>query len=623
MLLRLIASKWLQEENPGIRRVREGEFSEEQWTLYNQQGYNVYFLPNAPSTYAPGTTVEGSHIDTFSNIFVDFDVKSGTEKGLFLETLRSLAPPPTAVVDSGNGIHVYWSVSDLDAMSYLRLSRRMMRLLKTDEAVGQIYQLMRLPGSINVKDKAFPKSCNIIESTNSVYTCEELDSALPPITQADEQHCQQHYSRTYSIGNDDVKVNDIIPAKFSKLIRDSAEAKEIWSGNVEDRSKADFRLGHLMFAAGFTKEEAMSVLVNSPKALSRTPTHRIGYAENIVNKIWTFEEPSVSQDLDLSESVEDILSRNDDEELKGRRFPCHKFFDGTAHGFRLGQVVGLCAGVGVGKTTIALNLFKGFVEHNPDYVHMFVSLEQPGREIAGRWKAMCGEDTRLHKKVHILSNYNADGTYRNLSLHDIQDYVLSFQKRTGLKVGCVCIDHIGVLKKETRNGENQGLMEICQEMKSFAISTDTLLVMQSQTSREKAGIGDLELNKDCAYGTTAFESYLDYLIAAWQPLKRCYDNPACPPVTAYKFCKIRFKTKGKDSLMEDMSYRLIFIPASETFREFTQADEDGFKYFANQALALRKKDRQKDLVTYTSIKTKGHDVGKSDSNSDTSGAKLT
>ena len=617
MILRCILPKWLQQEQPALPAVVEGDFTDAQWQELNAKGYNIYFLPNAPSKYESGINVTGSQIDTFRNVYVDMDVKDGRykDKDSFLEVVGSLGIPPSAVVDSGNGVHVYWEVSDLDAMSYLRLSRRFMRLLKTDEAVGQIFQLMRMPGSLNTKEKGNYKECTLLHSEDVVYTCDDLDRKLPPISHQDEEYCKQHYAKTYKITNDNVKVDDVLPVKFAKLLRDNAEVKDIWSGRVDDRSKGDWRLGHILLASGFTKAEAMSVLVNSAKALSRAPVHRVGYAENIINKIFTFESGISSEDL--SESVEDILSKNDDESLKGKRFPCHKFFDGTHHGFRLGQVIGLCAGVGVGKTAVALNMFKGFVMYNHDYVHMFVSLEQPGREIAERWKKMCGDDASLHKKVHILSNYNADGTYRNLSLHDIQDYILDFQKRTNSKVGCVCIDHIGVLKKETRNGENQGLMDVCADMKSFAIATNTLLIMQSQTNREKAGIGDLELNKDCAYGTQHFESYVDFLMAVWQPVKRCYDDPACPAVTAYKFCKIRFKTKQKDTILEDMCYRLIFDGNTETFREFIQADEEKFKFFANMALNLRKKDRKTDLVTYTTIE---REDGKPSSNQNVGGA---
>ncbi len=474
-----------------------------------------------------------------------------------------------------------------------------------DEAVATLYQLMREPGTLNTKGKGAYVECVQLYGEDVQYTCEEFNKLLPPITTEDEAYCQEHYNRTHNIDQDNTAISEELPPKFGRLIRDNTEAKELWTGNTDDRSKSDYRLGHIMFASGFTKDEALSVLVNSAKALQRAPTHRNNYAINIVDKIWTFELAGEKEGL--SQSVLDILSRGDHEYLKGRRFPCYQFFDGSEHGFRLTQVIGLCAGVGVGKTAIALNLFKGFVEQNPDYIHMFISLEQPGREIALRWSKMCGNNTTLHKKVHVLSNYNEDGSYRNLSLTEIQDYILNFQKETGAKVGCVCLDHIGVLRQENKAGEYQGLRDICAQMKSFAVATQTLFVVQSQTNREKAGVGDLELFKDAAYGTQSFESFVDFMLVAWQPLKRCYDHIACPRVTAYKFAKVRAKSKN-DVLIEDQCYRLFFEQDTETLRPMTQDEEVSFDYFAKLAVNLRKKDRKTDLVTYVS--TNREDYGK-------------
>lgn len=352
-----------------------------------------------------------------------------------------------------------------------------------------------------------------------------------------------------------------------------------------------------MFAAGFTKTEAASVLVNSAKALERAPVHRASYATNIIDKIWTFEmQPESGKSL--SQSVKDILQKGGDN-LKGTAFRCHKRIDNTEHGFRLGQVIGLVAGSGVGKTTFSLNLFRWFIEQNPDYHHFFVSLEQPANEIADRWNTVSQGDTSLNDKVHIISNYDDDGSFRHLSFHEIQDYLEKFQKETGKKAGCIVIDHIGALKKKGSNDENQDLMTICHTMKAFAIQTNTLLVMQSQTSREKAGIGDLELNKDAAYGTTTFEWYVDHLITIWQPLKRCHSEDGCPMVTAFKFCKIRHKNK-KDVIKEDVCYFFYFDSETEQFKPMGQDHKTSFDYFLNKATNKRKADRKTELVEYKS-----------------------
>ncbi len=608
MIYRCILPDWADDGSKS--KVVEGEFTQERLDALNNQNYNIYFLPNHPSTYTKGKTVFGADVDTFNYVFVDMDLKDGkyASKEDFVDAVLAFKTPPTFIVDSGNGVHAYWAVSDLDAMSYLRLSRRLMRQFDTDEAVGQIYQLMRAPGTVNTKNEGAFKLCDYVHESDIMYTAGDLDAALPPITHEDEEYCKQHYNKTHRIAAD-LKIDDRLPLKFLKLIKDNEEAKDIWAGRVDDRSKGDFRLGHLMFAHDFTKEEALSVLVNSPKALSRAPIHRMSYAENIVDKIWTFEMMPDTSSLDLSETVKDILKR-DGATLKGTRFPCWSYIDNTVHGFRLGQVIGLVAGSGVGKTAFALNMFMGFVKNNPDYDHFFVPLEQPTKEIAGRWEAMCGENTALHGKVHLISNYAPDGTFRHLSFDEIREYILKFQKVTGKKVGCVVIDHIAALKKKGKDGENQDLMDICHSMKAFAVQTNTMLVMQSQAPREKAGIGDLELNKDAAYGTVYFESYCDYLITLWQPLKRCYTDEGCPTVTALKFCKIREKDQQADKIKEDICYRVYFDPKTKHMREMTQLEEKSFDFFNKNATNLRKKDRKTDVVSYVSTRTVTGSEGK-------------
>ena len=600
MIIRAILPEWAAQQNPSLPKVKEGQFSSEEISSLNAQGYNIYFLPNHPSQYTPGVTVDGSHIDRFEYVFVDMDLKEGVYKSKddFIQEV-GFFEEPTMINDSGNGIHVYWKVSDLDAKSFLSLQRRLCRHLKTDEAVSKIYQLMRLPGTNNTKVQGQLKECKTIYQSDKVYTCEELDKVLPIISYSDQEYCKTHYDRTYKLSAP-ITVDEKLPPKFAQFLKETPEAKEIWINEQDDRSKADYRLGHLMFASGFTRDEAMSVLVNVNKALSRAPSHRVSYAQNIVDKIWTYELADDKSKLNLSSSVKDILNKYGTS-IKGTRFRCWDYLDATANGFRLGQVIGLVAGSGVGKTAVALNMFMGFVEKNPEYDHFFIPLEQPANEIAERWRVMCGSNTNLHDKVHILSNYDEDGSFRHLSFTEIKDYLLKYQKETGRKIGAVVIDHIGALKKKGKDGENQDLMTICHAMKAFAIETDTLLIMQSQAPREKAGIGDLELDKDAAYGTVYFESYCDYLLTIWQPLKRCYSETACPTVTAFKFCKIRHKKKLVDKIQEDVCYKLIFDSQNEKLRELTEDEEKSFAFFLQKATNRRKLDRKTDLVPYESI----------------------
>lgn len=602
MLCRCILPPAAYEQAPNARRVLEGNFTDEQIKHFNEvNGYGIFYLPNGPSNYVPGTTVDGSHIDVFQYVYVDFDLKSGTHasKEDFLAAVGAAVPlAPTSAVDSGNGVHVYWAVSDLDPMSFLRINRRLCRLLGTDEAVSKIFQLMRLPGTLNTKDTANPKPCEEMYATDSVYTCEDLDAVLPPLSHDDEQYCQDHFHKTYNVERKDIKVDATLPKKFEELLHQVPYIRDIWEGQVEDRSKADFELGHILWERRYTQDEARSILVNCAKAVSRAPVHRIAYADNIIEKVWKAEEMKQPLPETLSRSVAELLAMGPG--LEAPRFPCDRVLDATEHGFRLGEVLGLVAGSGVGKTAMALNMFRWFVKNNPNHVHFFVPLEQPAAEIALRWKTMAGDDTHLHEKVHVLSNYNDDGSFRHLTFEEIKTYLLEFKAKSGRDIGCVVIDHIGALKKKGKEGENQDLMDICHSMKAFAVGVNCFLVMQSQAPREKAGIGDLELNKDAAYGTVYFESYCDYLVTIWQPLKRMYKNPACPSVTAYKFCKIRNKKRGFDQIQEDTPYRLIFDPITEHMRPMTQAEEGSFPFHNTNATNARKHDKKTDVLEYTS-----------------------
>jgi KaiC/GvpD/RAD55 family RecA-like ATPase len=603
MLCRLIPPKWLQ------AKVLEGEFSNEEITKYNQAGYGIYYFPNHPSDYQGDSIIAGSDIDVFNVCFVDYDVKSQkyASKNEFIEAVGISGITPSSVVDSGNGIHVYWKVTGLDAKSYLRLTRRLMRLYNTDPAVGQILQLMRLPGTQNTKIKGAYVNCEQLYSSDVQYTCEELDRLLPPISIEDEQHCVQHYDKTYNI-NQDIDISEELPAKFGELLTKNKEAKNLWAGETEDRSKADYRLGHLMYANNFTKTEALSVLINTAKALQRAPVHRKNYALGIVNKIWTFESNPIN--LSESDTVKDILQRGVDT-LKGTRFPCNKIIDDTVHGFRLGQVLGIIGGSGVGKTTLTLNSFLWFAEANPDFHHFFFSLEQPPEEIADRIKTICDGNDRLYDKIHIISNYEADGTYRHFSMDSVEEHLLKF-KVTGLQVGAVVVDHIGVLSKNDKNGESEGLMKICRKMKAVAVKVNCMLVMLSQAPREKAGVGDLELNKDAAFGTVFFESFVDYCLCLWQPLKRVYKDGA-PTIMAFKFAKIRHKKQGKDRIQEDTCYQLFFDPLTERLRELTEDEEKSAKFFMNQAITARKRDRKTDVIPYESRHVESKDESRTDS----------
>lgn len=597
VIYRLILADWAQQDSPSLPRSVTGLFSAEELKQKNDQGYNCYYFLNIPDNYEKGQEIHPSDINVFDFLCVDMDLKEGIYKSKeeFTNKVHLFSLKPSAIIDSGNGIHVYWRVTDLDAMSYLRLQRRLIRYFQTDKAISKIYQLMRVPGTNNVKDKNNFKLCTAIENNEVEYTCEQFDSALPKISKEDEDYCTNHYNMTYNTetAGGDVEVD--IPIKFQTLMNENSEVKRLFFGPVTDRSAANYRLGHLLKAKGFSKEEARAVLLNCDKAVSRRGQHRFNYANNIVDKIWAFEEASIEQKPKtvMSESVRSLLSKSPEDVGYETRIYGHQMFDATAHGFRLGEVLGLIGGSGSGKSTLSLNFFKWFAERNPDYIHVFVTLEMPKMQLLKRWQKLAKDNTTLHDMVYFLDQHDENGINRELTLDKIKDDILLLEKTVGKKVGCVVVDHIGCLSYETGKTEYEKLMNACRLMKSFALETKTFLVMQSQSSREKAGpYGDIEIDKDAAYGTTKFENYCDYILTTWQPLARVQHLSGIL-VNAFKYCKIRELDTVNDKIKMNQVYAMAFDKETETLRKIRKDELPAISYWSQQASSERSRDKKK------------------------------
>lgn len=73
-------------------------------------------------------------------------------------------------------------------------------------------------------------------------------------------------------------------------------------------------------------------------------------------------------------------------------------------------------------------------------------------------------------------------------------------------------------------------------------------------------------------------------------------------MTALKFCKIRHKKQGQDTIKEDVPYLMYFDGQTERLTEMIQAHQTSFDFFARKCLNKRKQDKKTDLVVYTSIK---------------------
>lgn len=98
-------------------------------------------------------------------------------------------PVPTLLVDSGNGIHLWWVLdAEISKTEWLGTANNLKRALKlagihTDAGItADAARIMRVPGTFNLKDKTHPKPTRVLGGVRATFTHAALSSALDALT---------------------------------------------------------------------------------------------------------------------------------------------------------------------------------------------------------------------------------------------------------------------------------------------------------------------------------------------------------------------------------------------------------------------------------------------------------
>lgn len=552
----------------------EGVFDESYVEQKNADGYNCYWFPNHPKkdVYSEEKHhINGRDIDVFDYLFIDMDLKDLVYKTKedFYTIVREFPLKPTMTVDSGNGVHVYWRMKDLTRDQFVYLSKRLIQHFNTDQSIWTVLQLMRLPGSMNTKKHGEPKQTSIVEdiSGGGPYKVSQFDKILPEITEKNAQKAQAHLDKLdgktiVELGSD---INaDELPDKFLELMHKDEKIYQLFTNPKQsygDRSGADAALCNILFSKNFNRKESLSVLANTQKALSKG-TGRLEYAANTVE--FVYGDRTKNKFKTVGEKM-----KTGREVQRGEVVNGPEAFDCLVNKWRKGQVMGMIAGSGVGKTTVALKTFKDMIMNNPDNddVYIFFSLEMPEYEIEERWANLVGKSSKLADRLYVIGNEDEHGEPRNITLQDIYFFANDIQKNTGKKIGSMVIDHIGLVnpvinlkKKPTFGAEGDleggygmtralSLPNLCKAMKPLAKMLNTFLIVLTQTTKGK-GAGDTPIDKDGAFGSASYEWMMDYVFTMWQPLMRIYKDTDMR-VLAWQYAKIRAKHKDDPIVTHD------------------------------------------------------------------------
>jgi replicative DNA helicase len=226
--------------------------------------------------------------------------------------------------------------------------------------------------------------------------------------------------------------------------------------------------------------------------------------------------------------------------------------DEVLQGMRIGEVCGVQARPGVGKTVLLSNLHRSVSGwgHN----NVCFSLEMPGGQLAGRMLQQTHSMTRHQLEERFDRGLvDRDETERELGTMTVIDksglsipamrrYVRQ-QKRMGREITCVSIDHLSLIGGNQKLSTYDRMSLNAREIKAFAKDERVCIVVLMHPSREAGGLdGSKKIGLGAARDSGVIEEALDYIIGV-RRFDRC---DSLPGVIRQQYENVLFLTVPKN-----------------------------------------------------------------------------
>lgn len=141
----------------------------------------------------PFVRAQKRYICALNCLYGEFDVKVYGSKEAILEHIAGAAwPAPSALVDSGGGIHGYWLLREPwrldsdDARQAAELVQRawVQQVIGADPSVHDLVRILRIPGTLNFKYDP-PRPVQFLRcDLDRLYTIQALTAHIPPMHEA-------------------------------------------------------------------------------------------------------------------------------------------------------------------------------------------------------------------------------------------------------------------------------------------------------------------------------------------------------------------------------------------------------------------------------------------------------
>lgn len=210
-------------------------------------GCGVFFSVNRTD----GKGAKAENIKQVRTFYVDIDgLEDKTDALLELMTARL---KPSAIVETKNGVHAYWYARPEQGVrfkTYGDVQRGLIRKFNGDKSAKDIARVLRIPGTMHLKDPAHPYEVRLIhqlpKEETPYYTPEEILEAYPAPTE-----------RTIEV----VPVTNS-PAAWKMLLEDL----EAWSPVPGERNATMLLCAGVAIRYGVSQEKYISDMLDIVKS---------------------------------------------------------------------------------------------------------------------------------------------------------------------------------------------------------------------------------------------------------------------------------------------------------------------------------------------------------------------
>lgn len=262
----------------------------------------------ASRDYGPTRRCECGEIAGLVGVWADIDLRSDAHAKTTLpvtidQAILILPPefPPTIVVLTGNGLHVWWLFKEPyvfenyeDRERAASLAHRWSTLIRDNarlrgwaiDRLGDLARVLRIPGTHNCKDPANPKPVTIHSRSDHRYNPSELLEYLDDMNVPDqdgENNARREWAQRFQNKPISINLGVRIPDDLvNRWLEKDTRFKSTWfrqRSDLSDQSQSgyDLALANFGLSSGLAEQQIVDLIIHHRAMHKQKPRTRLDY----------------------------------------------------------------------------------------------------------------------------------------------------------------------------------------------------------------------------------------------------------------------------------------------------------------------------------------------------------